>query len=133
MKKQHLFLGALSMLLFMLVSCKKEPSANIKSDMFGVWKVTKIETKVGSEPVSTVNYTVNDYIDFKKNNDDQVEMHLDGSTKVGSFLVLINSQFTMQFAATHETCNILKLTEKNFEFSSKLEGSNITKTYYLYR
>ncbi|RZK54046.1 MAG: hypothetical protein EOO87_11440 [Pedobacter sp.] len=128
------------MLLFVagFSACKKQDEATkpLRSKMLGKWSITKIEVKTGSEPVVTTNYTADDYIDFKDNEDDAVELRLGANNTVsGSFAVILNNSFYLDFSAKDLECKVASISERAFQFTGTRVGANpaVTETYYLTR
>lgn len=111
--------------------------------MMGKWTLNKIVTsgytaeetlKDPKKVNGTVNYgTTSDYIDYKSNNDDQVELSLSGNRTIGEYSIIYSDQFTMSINDGLNYCKINSISANKLEFTAKIDKTNVTKVYYLTR
>ncbi|TCD10264.1 hypothetical protein EZ449_10605 [Pedobacter frigidisoli] len=138
MKRQITFLSLLLLFTSTIISCKKD-TTSLKARMMGKWSLSKIVVSgyTGTDAVTkngTFNYgTSADYVDFKANNDDQVEISLSGNRTIGTYIIVYEDQFTMDLNDGVNYANVNSLTTNQFQFTSKIDKTNIVKIYYLTR
>ena len=132
MKKQFTMLCLLVLTTFTIFSCKKD-NESVKARIIGKWTVNKIEISGNAD--ETLNgvfpYTINDYMDFKLNDDDQVELSLKNQRTIGSYIVSLGSEFNMVFPEGTSYCTISTLNANQLQFTAKIDKTNIVKVYYL--
>jgi len=134
MKKQITIIGLLFIATTALFSCKKDETS-LKARIMGKWTVNKIEVS-GNTNTSlngTFNYTRDDYMDFKSNNDDQVELGLTNQRTIGTYSTSLGNEFWMVFPEGTSYCTVANITGTQFQFTAKIDKTNIVKTYYLTR
>ncbi len=134
MKKQITIIGLLLIATTALFSCKKDETS-LKARIMGKWTVNKIEVS-GNTNTSfngTFNYTRDDYMDFKSNNDDQVELGLTNQRTIGTYSTSLGNEFWMVFPEGTSYCTVANITGTQFQFTAKIDKTNIVKTYYLTR
>ena len=134
MKKQFTIIGLLLIATTALFSCKKDETS-LKARIMGKWTVNKIEVS-GNTNTSlngTFNYTRDDYMDFKSNNDDQVELGLTNQRTIGTYSTSLGNEFWMVFPEGTSYCTVANITGTQFQFTAKIDKTNIVKTYYLTR
>ncbi|WP_432709419.1 hypothetical protein [Pedobacter sp.] len=141
--KSNLFrMSAFLCLITLFSACEKETSDEYQSDMTGRWQVERIETRVydasGTSVVSSASipFQPTDYIDFKNNENDELEMNLgQGNRVAGNYVVLMGGTFNISLSNKLLFCNTESLTEKSFIFTGTVDNSNpkVTETYYLVR
>lgn len=134
MKRKITSLATLLLIFTTLISCKKEDTDSQKYKMTGRWQVSKIETKIGSQTIID-NYTSTDYMDFKNNTEDEVEVKLGNTTTKGNYLVMIDGTFNLSIDNKLYYCTTNNLSDTNFQFTAVADKSDTqtTKTYYLVR
>lgn len=138
MKKQLVFGAIILLFITSFTACKKQDEATkpLRAKMIGKWRVNKIDiTIVGSDPISTT-YGAADYIDFKDNTSDDVELGLGSNRSLGTFGSTIDdSKFYLDFSSKDLDCKVSTITTNEFEFTGTVVGSNptITETYFLSR
>jgi hypothetical protein len=138
MKKQLLFAVTILLLVASFSACKKQDEATkpLRSKMIGKWRVNKIDvTTAGSVTVSTP-YTAEDYMDFRDNTNDDVELGLGTNRSLGTFGTTIDeSKFYLDFSAKDLDCKVTTVTTNQFQFTGTVVGSNPvrTETYFLSR
>jgi hypothetical protein len=135
-----------SLCLFILtaisvVSCKKDDES-VKARIIGKWNVNKVEVTgyTGTETTKNGTFGVTgDYMDFKANNDDQVELRLtnpitsQSNTNIGTYIGTQDG-FNMVFAADGSSyCTINTLTDTKLTFTAKIDKTNVVKVYTLSR
>ena len=140
MKRQITFLSLLLVLATTLFSCKKDETS-VKARMMGKWSVAKIETSgytaadLAGDPTK-INGTITglsaDYMDFKSNNDDQIELSIKGNRTIGTYIGT-GEAFNMTFAEGDYYCTVNNLSSTQFQFTAKLDKTNVVKVYYLTR
>ena len=82
----------------------------------------------------TVTYgTTSDYVDYKSNNDDQVELSLSGNRTIGTYVIIYSDQFSMDINDGLNYCKINSITANKLEFTAKIDKTNVTKVYSLSR
>lgn len=142
MRKTIKFLSLLVLVTATLLSCKKDETS-LKARMMGKWTVSKIEVsgytaaESLADPANKTNGsitygTTSDYMDFKSSEDDQVELSLKGNRTIGTYLTT-GDNFNMSFPEGNFYCSTGSLTEKQFQFTAKLDKSPVVKVYYLTR
>ena len=134
MKKQLTVIGLLFMVTATLFSCKKD-TVSLKARIMGKWTVNKIEVSgnTNSSLNGTFNYTINDYIDFKSDNDDQVELSLNNQRTIGTYTASLGDDFVMSFPEGVSNATVKSLTQSQLQFTAKIDKTNIVKVYYLTR
>ena len=142
MKLKLFNISAFICVLTLSIACKKESSDNIQPNMSGRWQIERIETRTfdaaGTTVVSSASipYQPTDYIDFKNNKSDELEINLgDGNRVNGNYVVLMGGMFNISLSNKLLYCNVDNLTEKAFTFTGTVDKSNpkVTETYYLVR
>lgn len=137
MKKQITLLSMLILFTATIFSCKKDTNT-LKAQMMGKWTLSKIVVSgyTGVDAVTkngTFTYgTTSDYMDFKSNEDDQVELSVSGNRTIGTY-VITGELFNMSFPDGDSYCTVNSLTTKQFQFTAKIDKTNIVKVYYLTR
>lgn len=142
MKRQLTILSLFLLIASTFISCKKD-STSLKAQMLGKWTLNKIVTsgytaeetlKDPKKVNGTVNYgTTSDYIDFKPNDDDQVELSLSGNRTIGTYVIIYSDQFSMDINDGLNYCKINSITANKLEFTAKIDKTNVTKVYSLSR
>jgi len=134
MKRQITFLSLFFLAIATLISCKKDETS-LKARIMGKWTVNKIEvTGNTNESLNgTFNYTINDYMDFKSNEDDQVELSLTNQRTIGTYTASLGNDFGMVFPEGTSYCTASVLTGTQLQFTAKIDKTNIVKKYYLTR
>lgn len=137
MRKYFTSLGLLFLLSIAFLGCKKD-TESLKARMFGKWTVDKIVVSgyTGAEGLlknGTFNYTANDYIDFKGNDDDQFEQSLNNQRSIGNYTVNIDDKFNLVYSDGTYYCITNTISVNQFQFTATLDKSNIVKIYYLKR
>ncbi|MET3114795.1 uncharacterized lipoprotein YehR (DUF1307 family) [Pedobacter sp. CG_S7] len=142
MKTKLLAIVALFLAVALFSACKKEDSDTFKVKISGRWKVNKIEKKTydanGTTVASssTTPYTDTDYIDFKNNENDELEINLGSGNRVmGNYVVLMGQSFNISLSDKLLYCNADMLNETTFQFTATVDKSSpkVTETYYLKR
>ena len=137
MKKQLLLSSLVLLFVASFTACKKESFEEkpLRSKMIGKWQVNKIDVTIGSSPTVSTTYAPSDYIDFRDNKDDDVELGLGTNRSVGRFSSSIDNSFYIDFSSKDLECLATTITENKFTFTGTVVGSNpkITETYYLSR
>ncbi|WP_231425080.1 MULTISPECIES: hypothetical protein [Pedobacter] len=148
MKKQITLLSLLLVFTAVLFSCKKDDSS-VKARVTGRWSVTKIDVSgyttadTQSDP-SKVNGTITglsgDYMDFKADNDDQVELSIKGNRTIGTYIGTYAKigqdaveTINMSFAEGNFYCIVDVLTSNKLQITAKLDKTNVVKVFYLTR
>ncbi|PWS29804.1 hypothetical protein [Pedobacter paludis] len=135
MKKQITFLSLLFLVTTTLFSCKKDTEST-KARIMGKWTVNKIIITGNTADAANGTFTygkTSDYMDFKSNEDDQVELSLSGQRTIGTY---VGTQDSFNIAFPEEGasyCTINSLTENILQFTAKVDKTNIVKVYYLSR
>jgi len=134
MKKQITILSLLFLATTALFSCKKDDSS-LKARIVGKWTVNKIEVSGNTNESlnGTFTYTINDYMDFKSNDDDQVELGLSNQRTIGSYIISMGQDFSMVFPEGTSYCTVSTLSGTQLQFTAKIDKTNIVKKYYLTR
>ncbi|PWS26260.1 hypothetical protein DHW03_15835 [Pedobacter yonginense] len=135
MKRQITFLSLLFLVTTAFLSCKKDTEST-KARIMGKWSVNKIVITGNTSDAANGTFTygkTTDYMDFKSNEDDQVELGLSGQRTIGTYEGTIDS-FNMAFPEEGSSyCTINTLTENVLQFTAKVDKTNIVKVYYLSR
>lgn len=134
MKKQITILSLFLIVSATLFSCKKD-TTSLKARIIGKWTVNKIVVSGNTDESlnGTFNYTANDYLDFKSNNDDQVELSLTNQRTIGSYITSMGNDFNMVFPEGVSYCNVSTLSGTQLQFTAKIDKTNIVKVYSLTR
>jgi len=140
MKKQITILSLLILVTATLFSCKKD-TTSVKARIMGKWSISRIET-TGYTPAdlvadpTRVNGTITgltgDYMDFKADNDDQVELNVKGNRTIGTYTGTMDT-FNMSFPEGAYYCSVEVLQTNTLEFTAKLDKTNVVKKFYLKR
>ncbi len=138
MKTKIIAILALFLTIALLTACKKEDQNSFRSKITGRWKVNKIEKRnVASGAVTeSINYTAAEYIDFKNNENDEVELNLgNGNQVIGNYVVIKGQSFNISFSNKLLYCTADELTGNTFKFTANVGKNNaeVTETYYLSR
>ncbi|WP_432714685.1 hypothetical protein [Pedobacter sp.] len=142
MKTKLFAIVALFLTIATVSSCKKEDTDTLKAKIAGRWQVNKVERKTydanGSAVVSTITtpYTTTDYIDFKNNENDELEINLGSGNRVmGNYVVLMGNDFNISLSNKLLYCTTDVLNENTFQFTGTVDQSSpkVTETYYLQR
>lgn len=136
-------IAALLLITGGISGCKKEGELDkpLKERMMGRWQVEKIETTSYNASgavalTETKMYGTADYIDFKSNKEDEVEMNLGtGNRFIGNYVVTMFGTFNVALSNKLLTATVDNLTDSDFKFTATRDGSNpkVTETYYLHR
>ncbi len=142
MKTKLFTVAALLLTIVFISSCKKEDTDTFKSKISGRWQVSKIERKVYASDGTTVAsmtttpYTTADYVDFKNNENDELEINLgSGNRVIGNYVVLFGQSFNISLSNKLLYCDTDNLSGNTFQFTGTVDQSNpkVTETYYLQR
>lgn len=104
--------------------------------MMGRWTLNRIVTTGYTDDKlnGDVNYgKTTDYIDYKSNNDDQVELSLSGNRTIGTYVIIYSDQFSMDINDGLNYCKINSISQNKLQFTAKIDKTNVTKVYYLTR
>ena len=142
MKRQITLLSLLLIVATTIISCKKD-TTSLKAQMLGRWKLDRIVTTgyTAEETLKNprrvngdITYgTTSDYVDYKPTNDDVVEVSLSGNRNQGTYVILYSNQFTMDLEDGSNFCTVNTITENKFQFTAKIDKTNVVKVYYLSR
>lgn len=134
MKRQITILSLFFLTITALISCKKDETS-LKARIIGKWTVNKIEVSGNTNESlnGTFTYTINDYMDFKSNEDDQVELSLTNQRTIGTYTASLGNDFVMVFPEGTSYCTASVLTGTQLQFTAKIDKTNIVKKYYLTR
>lgn len=134
MKKQITSLSLFFLAIIALISCKKDDTS-LKARITGKWTVTKIEVSGNTNESlnGTFTYSINDYLDFKSDDDDQVELSLSNQRTIGNYITSLGNDFSMVFPEGTSYCTASVLTGTQLQFTAKIDKTNIVKKYYLTR
>ena len=141
MKTKLFTFAALLLTIVFISSCKKEDTNSFRSKITGRWQLNKIERRVykaDGTVASTITtpYTSSDYIDFKNNENDELEMNLGaGNRFMGNYVVLFGQTFNISLSNKLLYCDTDNLTDNTFQFTGTVDQANpkVTETYYLQR
>ncbi|WP_443937947.1 hypothetical protein [Pedobacter sp. MW01-1-1] len=133
--KKHLAVISLFLLTAIsMVSCKKD-TESLKARMIGKWSLSKIEVTGYTDPLKNGTFTYgqsDQYMDFKGNVDDQVELSLSTTNRTIGTYISTGEQFVMSFPNEGDSyCTVNNLTANQFQFTAKIDKSNVVKVYYL--
>lgn len=142
MKRQITVLSLLMLLTSTIISCKKD-TTSLKAQMLGRWTLNRIVTtgytaddtlKDPKKVNGDVKYgTTSDYVDFKPDNDDTVELSLSGNRTIGTYTIIYSDQFGMTINDGLNYCQINNISSGQLQFTAKIDKTNVTKVYYLSR
>lgn len=137
MKKQITILSLFVLVTATLFSCKKD-NESVKARIMGKWTVNKIVatgyTGVDVAKNGTFTYGKStDYLDFKSSDDDVLELALSGTKTIGDYTGTMDA-FNMYLPEEGISyCTVNVLTDKELQFTAKLDKTNVVKVYYLTR
>ena len=141
MKRQITILSLLVVVASIFFSCKKDETS-VKARITGKWTVSKMEVTgytaadfAGDPNKINGNLThgaTSDYMDFKSDDDDQVELSLKGNRTIGNYIT-VGDNFTMTFPEGIFYCTVNTFTTQNLQFTAKLDKTNVVKVFYLKR
>ncbi|WP_316805192.1 hypothetical protein [Pedobacter nototheniae] len=137
MKKQITLVSLLLLVTATIFSCKKD-TESVKARIMGKWTVNKIVATGYTGDLTAQNGTFTygastDYMDFKSSNDDVLELSLKGTKTIGDYTGTKDS-FNMYLPEEGVSyCTVSTLTDKELQFTAKLDKSNVVKVYYLTR
>ncbi|MFD2583547.1 hypothetical protein ACFSR6_13700 [Pedobacter vanadiisoli] len=141
MKKQITLIAILLIVASTIISCKKD-TTSLKAQMMGRWTLNRIVTtgytadetlKDPTKINGDVTYgKTSDYVDYKSNNDDQVEISLSGNKTIGTYQIIYSDQFTMELNDGNNFCMVNSLNGNQFQFTATI-NNRIKKVYYLSR
>jgi hypothetical protein len=135
MKRQITILSLFLLIASTIISCKKDDTS-LKAQMLGRWTLNRIVTTGYTDDKLNGDVTygkTNDYIDYKSNNDDQVEISLSGNRTIGEYVIIYSDQFSMSVNDGLNYCKINSITANKLEFTAKIDKTNVTKVYSLSR
>lgn len=134
MKRTITSIAVVLLIFTTILACKKEDTDSQKFKMTGRWQVSKIETTINGV-TTTANYGSDDYMDFKNNTEDEVEVKLGSVTTKGNYLVMVDGSFNLSFNNELLYCTTQNISDTNFQFTGSVDKSTtgMTKTYYLIR
>ncbi|WP_316751031.1 hypothetical protein [Pedobacter gandavensis] len=131
MKKQLTFV---TMLLFMIAGiatgCKKDDadSGSLKKKIEGKWLVSKIETTIGTGAATTYVGLPTDYMEFRNDENDQLDVNIGADRSLGSYAVLATDDINMSFSGKVLHSSVNSITGSTFEFTATVEGSSPKET-----
>ncbi|RBQ06198.1 hypothetical protein DRW42_13985 [Pedobacter miscanthi] len=125
-----------------IFSCKKD-TTSLKAQLLGRWTLNRVVTtgytaedtlKDPKKVNGDVKYgTTSDYVDYKPDNDDTIELSLSGNRTIGSYSIIYSDQFTMSINDGLNYCQINSISAGQLQFTAKIDKTNVTKVYYLSR
>jgi hypothetical protein len=140
MGKRLLVSATLLFFIATFTACKKQDDETkpLRSKIIGKWQVNKIEVTnyaEGNGTTVTNTYGTSDYLDFKDNESDDVELGLGTNRSVGTFSTTVANTLHIDFSSKDLDCVVNTITDNQFQFTGTVTGSNpkITETYYLSR
>jgi hypothetical protein len=137
MKVKLLYTSLFLLLVTGFTACKKETGEDrpLREKVIGKWTVEKITVKTGSATPVTTEYGGSDYVDFKNNETDDVEISLKGERTVGSFATTADNLLYLNLTTKNLQCKVVKVSNTEFVFEGNVNSSNpaIFETYYLSR
>jgi hypothetical protein len=141
MKRSLLFASTILLFVISFTACKKDDESTkpLRTKIIGKWKVDKVDvttySNVEAPVIVSTNYGAADYIDFKDNTSDDVELGLGSSRQVGTFAVYLEDSFFIDFSSKDLSCVINVLNDNKLQFTGTVVGANpkVTETYYLSR
>ncbi|MCZ4242493.1 hypothetical protein [Pedobacter punctiformis] len=137
MKRQITIVTLLLLVTATIFSCKKD-TESVKARIMGKWTVNKIVVSgyTGESIIKNGTFTYGastDYMDFKSNNDDVLELSLKGTKTIGDYTGTMDAFniYLPEEGISYCTINVLK--DKELQFTAKLDKTNVVKVYYLTR
>jgi hypothetical protein len=141
--RRKLILSAIMLLMIAgFSSCEKDSkeASPSRKYMLGRWQVTKVDVNSYSSSgtllqTNTINYTNTDFIDFKDNDDDEVDVKLGTNQSNGTYVILDGGKFNISLPSKLLYCTTTSISETSFQFTGTADQSGIktTETYYLTR
>ncbi len=126
----------ITLTLLLIVSaftaCKKEKGTQV--EIAGKWQVTKVETTTGSATV-TYTGTASDYIEFRRNDNNELVVKLGDLNTIGSYYMLVNNDIKFGYNGKNRAGKVTTINGSKLEFNGTVEGSSpvVTEKYYLSR
>lgn len=138
MKKQLTFA---TMLLFVIAGivtgCKKDSgeSRSLKKKIEGKWLVSKIESKVEGGETKIYTGLATDFMEFRNDENDQLDVNINGKHNLGSYAVLATDGVKLSIPGEQLSCNVTTINDNTLEFNATVEQTNPkeTRKYYLHR
>lgn len=136
-----MLLSTILLLAISFTACKKDEgeSRPLRTKVLGKWQVNKIDvttySAAGVPTTVTTTYAASDYMEFRDNESDDVELGLGTTRQVGSFGIYANDDFFLDFSSKDLACVTNTITDNQFRFTGTVVGANpkVTETYYLSR
>lgn len=113
-----------------VTGCKKEVGEDrpLKKKITGKWQIEKREvTTAGAAPEITIG-TATDYVDFKDNADDQVEINVGTAHALGGYVVFVDNTFNISISGKLLKCVVNNISDNKFEFTGTRDGTNPAET-----
>lgn len=135
MKKQITFAFIALFILTGLSSCQKDGGSEVVKGIVGQWKVSKIEKTVAGAAMETYTGLPADYVEFRRTQEDELYVNLNGINYVGTYVVLEGKLLNFTYNGKLRTSKITTLSDNMLEFTAKVDGEAIetTEKYYLTR
>lgn len=129
MKKQITI--ALLLIISAFAACKKDEGPQV--DIEGTWNVSKVETTIAGSPAVIYTGTSSDNIEFRRNEQNEMVVHLNSVSAIGNYFVLVNDGIRFNYSGKTRAGQITTLTANKLEFSVTVEGVTpaTTEKYYL--
>lgn len=138
MKKHLTLLSYLLIFSLTFFACKKD-TTSLKARLLGRWQLTRLDVSGYTGADSTKNgstryNTVDAYIDFKSNEDDQVEIGLpQKGASIGTYSTLLGNELNMSLSDGLNYCTVDNITQNDLKFTAKVYKTAVVKVYYLKR
>ncbi len=133
MKKQITFITALLFILIGMVGCQKDDETKVKNEIFGKWRLSKIETTISGSAMITYTGSQSDYIEFRNNEQDEAIVSINSNSYIGNYVILENKRLNLKYDDKTLISDITTISDKTLEFTGTVEGSipQRTEKYYL--
>ncbi|MFA4869246.1 MAG: lipocalin family protein [Pedobacter sp.] len=122
---------ALLLIVSAFTACKKEKGAHV--DIAGKWQVTKVETSVAGSATVTYTGKASDYFEFRRNDENEMVVSLDGINTIGTYYVLAGNDIKFNYSGKDRSGHITTINAQKLEFNGTVTGSSpvVTEKYYL--
>lgn len=135
MKKQ-ITLAITTLLIFTgLSSCQKDGGNETVNLVAGQWKVSKVETTVAGSTTVTYTGLAADYVEFRRNEENEAIVNLNGSNYIGTYVILEGKLLNIVYNGKLRKGKITNVSASNLDITATVDGATpeTTEKYYLTR
>lgn len=135
MKKQITFAITTLLILTGLSSCQKDGGNGTVNMVAGQWKVSKVETTVAGSTTVTYTGLAADYVEFRRNEENEAIVNLNGSNYIGTYVILEGKLLNIVYNGKLRKGKITNVSASNLDITATVDGATpeTTEKYYLTR